>query len=121
MIGWSPHTSPLPQANAYEPASYHGQLHSKLVQLRDFVEAHLAEAANHQIIRSYDQHAQRRSFQVGECMWLSVPTAGKLNPQWEGGWVIHSVKWPTTYSITDGRRSKTVTDCNTAFKPAQEF
>ena len=55
---------------------------------------------NHQK-RSYDQHAKRRSFQVGEYVWLSVPTAGKPDLQWEGGWIIHSVEGPTTYTITD--------------------
>lgn len=69
--------------------SYHAQL--KLVQLCDFVETHLTEAAYHQK-KSYDQHARLRSFQVVDSVWLSDPTAGKLDPQWdpqwEGGWVI---------------------------------
>ena len=41
-------------------------------------------------------------------MWLSMPTAGKLDPKWEGEWVIQSVQSPVTYTISDGRRTKTV-------------
>ena len=107
MFGRQPQTPPLPQTTAHEPGSYHAHLCSKLAQLCDFVETHLTEAACHQK-KSYDQHTRLRSFQVGDCVWLSVPTAGKLDPRWEGGWVIRSVLGPTTYTITDGKRSKTV-------------
>ena len=37
-----------------------------------------------------------------------IPTAGKLDPRWEGGWTIKSVLSPTTYTISDGGRIKTV-------------
>ena len=36
------------------------------------------------------------------------PTAGKLNPKWEGKWRIQSIQGPTTYTITDGDRTRTV-------------
>jgi len=41
-------------------------------------------------------------------VWLSISTAGKLEPKWEGEWVIQSVQSPVTYTINDGRRTKTV-------------
>ena len=107
MFGRTPQAPPLPQATAHEPVSYHAQLCSKLAELHDFMDINLTEAANLQK-KLYDKRTQSRSFQVGEKVWLSVPTVGKLDPRWEGGWVIHSVQGPTTYSITDGKRSKTV-------------
>ena len=41
-------------------------------------------------------------------MWLSVPVAGKLDPKWEGGWKVTSVKSPVTVAISDGKRNKVV-------------
>ena len=43
----------------------------------------MIDAAHHQQ-RSYNQHVQQRSFQVGDTVWLDLPTAGKLDPKWEG-------------------------------------
>ena len=39
---------------------------------------------------------------------MSVPTAGKLDPRWEGNWKISAVKSPLTIEITHGRRKKVV-------------
>ena len=36
------------------------------------------------------------------------PTVGKLDPRWEGEWVIKSVKSPVTMEIYDGKRTKVV-------------
>ena len=41
-------------------------------------------------------------------MWLDSPTAGKLDPKWEGGWRVKAIQGPTMYVITDGRRDRTV-------------
>ena len=38
----------------------------------------------------------------------SIPTARKLEPRWEGKWVVHSIPGPTSYTITDGKRLRTV-------------
>ena len=43
----------------------------------------MIDAAHHQQ-RSYNQHVQQRSFQVGDTVWLDLLTAGKLDPKWEG-------------------------------------
>ena len=37
-----------------------------------------------------------------------MPTAGKPQPRWEGGWIVTSVKSPMTIEINDGRKSKVV-------------
>ena len=90
MFGRSPQKSVLHPNTAHDPSSYHGQLQSKLAQLRDFVEKNIAEKAHHQKI-FYDHHVKTRSFQVGDSICLSIPTAGKLDPRWEGKWVVHII------------------------------
>ena len=73
----------------------------------DFVEAHNTQASSRQK-QYFDQHTRARSFVVGDPVWLSIPTAGKLDPRWEGEWIIQAVVSPTTYTIHDGYRTKTV-------------
>ena len=94
---------------AYDVTSYQHQhqLQDKLSKLRDFVETHNAQA-NTQQKQHYDEHSLSRTFAIGDSVWLSVPTAGKLDPKWEGKWIIQSVKSPITYTIHDGRRTRTV-------------
>ena len=107
MFGRSPAQNPFPTKTAYDAVSYQSQLRTKLAQLSDFVETHLAQAA-HKQKTAYDQHTQQRSFNIGNPVWLSSPTAGKLDFKWEGGWKILSVQRPATYTITDGTTTKTV-------------
>ena len=107
MYGRSPQKSPFPTSTAYDPSSYQSQLHAKLAKLHDFVETNLAEAAHLQ--RSSDVHrTQARLFSVGDPVWLFIPTAGKLNPHWEGKWRIHAIPGPVTYVNYDGTRYRTV-------------
>ena len=73
----------------------------------DFVETHNTQASSQQK-QYFDKHTLPRSFAVGYPVWLSIPTAGKLDPRWEGEWIITSIGSPTTYTIHDGRRTKTV-------------
>ena len=107
MFGRSPAQNPFPTQTAYDAVSYQSQLRTKLAQLSDFVETHLAQAA-HKQKTAYDQHTQQRHFKIGNPVWLSSPTAGKLDLKWEGGWKIPSVQGPATYTITNGTTTKTV-------------
>ena len=107
MYGWPPSHHPFPSTTAYDAVSYQSKLRSKLSQLSDLVETHLTQAAQKQKT-TYDQKAMQRSFTVGEQVWLASPTAGKLDSKWEGEWKIQSIQGPTTYTITDGDRTKTV-------------
>ena len=107
MFGRSPHQPPLPEASAHDVVSYQNQLRSKLAQLTDFVETHMTEAAHKQKL-CYDRHTTSRSFKCGDSVWLTSPTAGKLDPKWEGDWEVQAVNGPATYTITDGKRTKTV-------------
>ena len=77
------------------------------IQLRDFVETHITEA-QHLQRSSYDHGTWARDFCVGDPVWLSIPTAGKLDPRWEGKWRIHAIPGPVTYIIYDGTSYRTV-------------
>ena len=79
-----------------------------MAEFRDLVEVHTAHVADNQKqqynLRSSSQH----SFSVGDTVWLSIPTAGKLDPRWEGNWKIKSVKSSLNMEITDDKRTKVV-------------
>ncbi|KAL5493310.1 hypothetical protein EMCRGX_G014468 [Ephydatia muelleri] len=91
----------------YEATSYQAVLQAKMAELQDLVEAHIAESASRQKV-DYDRHSAERQFKSGDLVWLSVPTAGKLDPRWEGNWTVRSTKSSVTVEITDGERTKVV-------------
>ena len=95
----------LADVTAFDPASYQAQLHARLAELQDLVELNIAEAACEQKT-AYDRHSAPHSFMVGDPMWLSVPTAGKLSPRWEGKWTVKTVLSQINMEITDGRQNK---------------
>ena len=107
MFGCPPVQTPFPTRTTYDAVSYQSQLRTKRAQLSDFVEIQLAQAA-HKQKSAYDQHTQQQAFEIDQPVWLSSPTAGKPDAKWEGGWKIKAIQGPTTYTITDGRRTKTV-------------
>ena len=80
MFGRAPKPDSFPSELSFDPSSYQAQLRAKLAALQDFVEAHMVEKATAQKT-SYDSHrTTTRSFNVGDLVWLSQPTAGKLDP-----------------------------------------
>jgi len=107
MYGRCAHKPPILSKVAHDVTSYQHQLQAKLSQLMDFVEAHNTQASNQQK-QYFDKQTLARTFSVGDPVWLSIPTAGKLDPRWEGEWIIQTVVSPTTYTIHDGLRTKTV-------------
>ena len=107
MFSHPPVQHPFPSATAYDAVSYQSGLRSTLSQLYDFVETHLVQAAQKQK-NTYDHNAVQRSFTIGEQVWPSSHTAGKLDLKWEGKWRIQLIQGPTTYTITDGDRTRTV-------------
>ena len=107
MFGRQPKSAQFSQSLAFEPASYQAHLRSKLAELRDVVETNTTEAANLQKA-FYDRHSSHRPFKQGTPVWLSLPTAHKLSPQWEGRWTVKEVKSDINVEITDGKRSKVV-------------
>ena len=91
----------------FQPQSYQAQLQAKFAELQDMVETHIVDSAMAQKVH-YDARTSKRSFQLDDLVWLSVPTAGKLDLRWEGCWKIKSIKNALNMEITDGRRSKVV-------------
>ena len=78
-----------------------------MAKLQDLVEARNAEAGNRQKAH-YDKVSTERHFVAGDRIWLSIPTAGKLDPRWDGRWHIKAVKSPLNLEITDGEKTKVV-------------
>ena len=60
------------------------------------------DAPHHQQ-KSYNHHVQQISFQMGDAVWLDLPTAGKLEPKWVEGWIENATQGPIIYLITDGK------------------
>ena len=93
--------------NAFDVGSYQAQLQAMMAELQDIVDTHVTQSAEHQK-ELYDRHSKTRLFHEGDPDWLSIPTAGKLDPRWEGKWVVRSIKTPITLEITDGDRTRVV-------------
>ena len=93
MYGKSPKPLPFEQLNSFDSISYPSHLQAKLAEMRDFVEANLVESANRQAT-NYNKLSSTRHFAVGDHVWLSIPTARKLDPRWDGKWTITAVKGP---------------------------
>lgn len=107
MFGRQPHSAVFESPCGFDPTSYQFHLRDKLAKLRDFVESNLVmSSANQKMF--YDHRAHSRSFHVNDNVWLSIPTAGKLDPKWEGKWKITSLKSPVNVEIFDGKRRKVV-------------
>ena len=79
----------------------------KMAELKNFVESNQTTAAAKQK-RAYDKSSTQRSFKINDPVWLSIPTAGKLDPKWEGDWKVVPNKVPVNVMISDGRRTKVV-------------
>ena len=75
--------------------------------MQDFVQANLAKSARQQK-QQYDRHTVSRSFKVGDPVWLSIPTARKLQPHWDGKWTVAKLKGPCNLKLTNGSQSKVV-------------
>ncbi|KAL5509727.1 hypothetical protein EMCRGX_G005145 [Ephydatia muelleri] len=91
----------------YAVDEYQGTMQAKLAELMDFVETHMVDAARHQK-QEYDKHMGIRTFKAGDLVWLSIPTAGKLDPRWEGGWKVKACKSPVNMEVSDGTRNQVV-------------
>ena len=101
MMGRDPVLPSLPSmtnSSAEDPTSYDSNLRVKMAELRDMVESHIVQEAKRQK-EHYDTRTQSREFWEGDAVWLQNPTAGKLDPKWEGGWVVKKVHSPVTLQI----------------------
>ena len=91
----------------YDLLSYPAHLQARLAELQNFVHTNLTQAAHLQR-SNYDNHTMESTFILGDPVCLSIPTMGKLDPRWEGEWMIESVKGSVTIEICDGKRTKVV-------------
>ena len=107
MYGREPSSGICTSPMGHEVHEFPAVLQSKLAKLRDLVETHNAEAASRQKSH-YDKTSIERHFIADDRVWLSIPTAGKLDPCWDGRWHINSVKSSLTVEITDGKKTKIV-------------
>ena len=107
MFGRASKPHSFPSELSFDPSSYQSQLRAKLAALQYFVEAHMVEKVTAQKTL-YDSHSTKRSFKAGDLVWLSQPTAGKLDPQWDGSWTVKSIYSPVTLQITNGQLDKVV-------------
>ncbi|KAL5477929.1 hypothetical protein EMCRGX_G024787 [Ephydatia muelleri] len=89
-----------------DPHSYEHTLQVRLAELRDLVECHIAQEAQRQK-KSYDSSTKCRTFNVGDAVWLHVPTAGKLEAKWEGGWTVRRVLSPVNVDIEHTTTART--------------
>lgn len=71
----------------FDPGTYQAQLQAKLAQLHALVETNSPKLATPKRPDSTPP-----SFKDGDLVWLSVPTAGTLQPRWEGNCRIKTVK-----------------------------
>ena len=67
----------------YHLLSYPAHLQARLAELQDFVHTNLTQAAHLQR-SNYDNHTMESTFILGDPVWLSIPTMGKLDTRWEG-------------------------------------
>ncbi|KAL5496544.1 hypothetical protein EMCRGX_G012850 [Ephydatia muelleri] len=73
----------LTPSREYEATSYQAVLQAKMAELQDLVAAHIVESAHWQKVDD-DRHSAERPFKPGDLVWLSVPTASKLDPPMGG-------------------------------------
>ena len=58
--------------------THSAHVQAKLSELHSFVQEQLTKAASSQK-EQYDTHSQKCTFCIGDPLWLSIPTAGKLD------------------------------------------
>ena len=107
MFGKEPQALLFDSSLTFDSGSYQHYLRAKLADLLDFVESNLVKAADQQKFH-YDKQSSVPFFTMNDKVWLSVPSAGRLQPRGEGGWKVTSIKNPVTIEISNGRKSKVV-------------
>ena len=71
------------------------------------MDVEITKAAESQRLE-YKKHKAKREFHQDDLVRLSIPTAGKLDANWEGKWTVTSPKSPVTVEVTDGARTRVV-------------
>ena len=100
-------TPALPSTVIPEPSEYSEHLKSKLLQIREMVEASIVESAEHQR-QFYHGSETHRKLTVGQEVLLNNPTRGKLGPKWTGPWTVTGLKGSLTVSLKMGVSERSV-------------
>ena len=90
----------------HDPHSYEHTLTVRLAELRDLVECHITHEAQRQKA-FYDSTTKSRTFNVGDAVWLHMPTASKLDARWEGGWTVKEVLSPVNLAVEHTTTART--------------
>ena len=109
IFGFTP--APFAIAVAYDPVSYQ-------VPKGPQFKANLVQAASQQQVY-YNGHSYQRQFKVGDAVWLSIPTAGKVDPKWEGGWIVMKVESLITMKVQKGDTRHVVHVNSTTYSSCQ--
>ena len=101
-------TPPMPGAVLPEPCEYSKNLHRKVTELRELVEANLVESTERQ--RRYYAHYSKTptKLNVGQQILLNNAVRGKLDPRWTGPWEVMGLKGATTVRLKMGNSERTV-------------
>ena len=65
-------------------------------------------SAAHRQQQGYSRLTKLQQFTPEDLVWLSVPTAGKLTPQWDSWWKVDEVKNSVNVKISHDSQSKVV-------------
>ncbi len=91
---------PTASSDVQDTITNEAEIKKKMAEMYEIVEANLiASGASQKAI--YDAHSSKRpEFKTNDVVWLSVPTASKLDYRWEGGWsVVRKGSSGVTYEI----------------------
>ena len=101
-------TPPMPGTVLPEPCEYSKNLHRKVTELRELVEANLVESTERQ--RKYYAHYSKTpaKLNVGQQVLLNNAVRGKLDPRWTGPWEVMGLKGATTVRLKMGNSERTV-------------
>ena len=90
LFGSNPHSPQIPVIQSSfnpEPSDFRDNLNTRLVQLRELVDANLAQSASQQQYFYRDNQAPV-PLALGQQVLLDNPCAGKLDPRWTGPWIV---------------------------------
>ena len=100
------HFPNLQTAVILDPGEYSSQLRSKLLEIRELVDANMVKSSEQQ--QHYYKSSSLPQLKEGQKVLLSNATKGKLDPQWTGPWIVQKYHGPTTLRIKKDNKEQVV-------------